>query len=177
MGVGMPLPQQNLGQQTWMQAGPSSQPQPPFNQNNGQQNGQQGGPPTHPQNGHMQQNHPAVPPRTGPTPHQQFPNPMQPNPPFQQNPANQEGRLFPPIPPLEKGRFDTVYKNFCTQRNLVHNPRMMSIETRPLDLYDLHTQVMLEGGAANVDRLLLHFSHKLILFFLLARSHKRICGQ
>jgi hypothetical protein len=29
------------------------------------------------------------------------------------------------------------------QRSLVHNPRMMSIETQPLDLYDLHTQVML----------------------------------
>ncbi|KAJ7323670.1 hypothetical protein DFH08DRAFT_969216 [Mycena albidolilacea] len=43
-----------------------------------------------------------------------------------------------------------MYKNFCTQRSLVHNPRMMSIETQPLDLYDLHTQVMLEGGAANI---------------------------
>ncbi|KAJ6577233.1 hypothetical protein B0H19DRAFT_1019558 [Mycena capillaripes] len=150
MGIGMPLPPQpNAGQPSWMQAGPS-QPQPPFNQNNGQQqNGQQGGPQSHPQNGHMQ-NHPAVPPRTVPTPHQQFPNPMQPNAPFQQNPANQEGRHFPPIPPLEKGRFDNVYKNFCTQRSLVHNPRMMSVEARPLDLYDLHTHVMLEGGAANV---------------------------
>ncbi|KAJ7821928.1 hypothetical protein B0H14DRAFT_2256995, partial [Mycena olivaceomarginata] len=54
-------------------------------------------------------------------------------------------------PPLEKGRFDTVYKNFCTQRSVVHNPHMMSIEMRPLDLCDLHTQVMLEGGAANVS--------------------------
>ncbi|KAJ7838639.1 hypothetical protein B0H14DRAFT_1082912 [Mycena olivaceomarginata] len=43
-----------------------------------------------------------------------------------------------------------MYKNFCTQRSLVHNPRMMSIETQPLDLYDLYTQVMLQGGAANV---------------------------
>jgi hypothetical protein len=111
------------------------------------------------QNGHMQ-NHPsAVPPRSVPTPQQFGGNPMQPNQPFQQNPANQEGRHFPPIPPLEKGRFDTVYKNFCAQRSLVHNPRMLTIESRPLDLYDLHTQVMIEGGAANVRTcffLLLH---------------------
>jgi hypothetical protein len=154
MGGGMPLPPQPNQGQPWMQAGPSSQPQPPFNnQNNGQpQNGQQGGPQgMHPgQNGHMQ-NHPsAVPPRSVPTPQQFGGNPMQPNQPFQQNPANQEGRHFPPIPPLEKGRFDTVYKNFCAQRSLVHNPRMLTIESRPLDLYDLHTQVMIEGGAANV---------------------------
>ncbi|KAJ7773049.1 hypothetical protein B0H16DRAFT_1363068 [Mycena metata] len=148
-GGGMP-PQQNAGgqQPSWMQAGPS-QPQPSFNQNGQPQNGQPGGPQAHPTNGHLQ-NHAAVPPRTGQTPHQ-FPNGMQPNPPFQQNPgAGQEGRHFPPIPPLEKGRFDTVYKSFCTQRNLVHNPRMMSIEARPLELYDLHTQVMLEGGGTNV---------------------------
>ncbi|KAF7360366.1 Kinase-like protein [Mycena venus] len=61
-----------------------------------------------------------------------------------------EGRHFPPIPPLEKGRFDNVYKQFCKQRRLVHNPRMMTIDTCALDLYDLHTQVMLEGGAVNI---------------------------
>ncbi|KAJ7158919.1 hypothetical protein C8R46DRAFT_404752 [Mycena filopes] len=141
---------QNAGgqQPSWMQAGPS-QPQPPFNQSGPPQNTQPGGPQTHAANGHLP-NHPAVPPRTGQTPHQ-FPNGMQPNQPFQQNPgAGQEGRHFPPIPPLEKGRFDTVYKSFCTQRNLVHNPRMMSIEARPLELYDLHVQVMQEGGGTNV---------------------------
>ncbi|KAJ7274552.1 hypothetical protein B0H12DRAFT_1228260 [Mycena haematopus] len=153
MGVGMPLPPQSNPGQSWgMHAGPSSQ-QPPFNQNNGQpQNGQQGGPQgVHPgQNGHVP-NHSAVPPRSGPAP-QQFPNnPMQPNPQFQQNPTNQEGRHYPPIPPLDKARFDTVYKNFCAQRGLVHNSRMLSIEARPLDLYDLHTQVMVEGGAMNVS--------------------------
>ncbi|KAJ7126729.1 hypothetical protein C8R44DRAFT_103842 [Mycena epipterygia] len=85
----------------------------------------------------------------GPTLNQQFA--IQPsNPPFQQLPTGQEGRHFPPIPPLEKGRFETVYKNFCAQRSLVHNARMMSLEARPIDLYELHTQVMLEGGSPNV---------------------------
>ncbi|KAJ7104308.1 hypothetical protein B0H15DRAFT_809422 [Mycena belliarum] len=152
-GMGMPLPpQQNgmqAGQPSWMQAGPSQQPQT-FNPNGQQQNGQQGAPQGHPQNGHMQ-NHPAIPPRSGPS-QQQFPNPMQSGTPFQQMPQGQEGRLFPPIPPLDKARFDTVYKNFCVQRNLVHSARMMSVEARPIDLYDLHTHVMLEGGGANVSQ-------------------------
>ncbi|KAK7032988.1 ARID domain-containing protein [Favolaschia claudopus] len=143
----MPLPPQPTPGQPWMQAGPSSQPQQQFNQNGQPTNGQQGGPQgIHPgQNGHMP-NHPAVPPRSGPTPQQFLGNPGAPNQPFQ----NQEGRHFPPIPPLEKGRFDNVYKSWCAQRNIIHNPRMMSIETRPLDLYDLHVQVMAEGGAAIV---------------------------
>ncbi|KAJ7126683.1 hypothetical protein C8R44DRAFT_701425 [Mycena epipterygia] len=59
-------------------------------------------------------------------------------------------RHFPPIPPLEKGRFETIYKKFCAQRSLVHNARMMSLDARPIDLYELHTQVMLEGGGPNV---------------------------
>ncbi|KAF7369446.1 ARID domain-containing protein [Mycena venus] len=65
-------------------------------------------------------------------------------------PANRKGWHFPPIPPLEKSRFDTLYKDYCAQHSIVHNPRMMSIEMRPLDLHDLHTQVIFEGGASNV---------------------------
>ncbi|KAJ7251684.1 ARID DNA-binding domain-containing protein, partial [Mycena rebaudengoi] len=53
-------------------------------------------------------------------------------------------------PPLEKGRFETVYKNFSVLRGLVHRPRILSVEARPIDLYELHTQVMLEGGPSNV---------------------------
>lgn len=141
------------GQPTWMQPGPS-QSQQPFNPNGQQQTGQPGVPQPHPQNnGHMQ--HPNVPPRSGPTPHQQFPgNPMAGGNAFQQQPpAVQEGRPFPPIPPLEKARFENVYKNFCSTRNVVHNARMLSLEARPIDLYDLHTQVMLEGGGSNVSLL------------------------
>ncbi|KAJ6607365.1 hypothetical protein B0H10DRAFT_2072011 [Mycena sp. CBHHK59/15] len=149
--IGMPPQQQQglqAGQPSWMpQPGPS---QPQFNQGGQLQNGQPG-PPTHPQNNHPMQNNPGAAPRSGPTPHQQpFPNQMQPNASFPQNAGGQEGRLYPPIPPLEKGRFETVYKNFCSQRNLVHHPRMMSVESRPIDLYELHTQVMLEGGGPNV---------------------------
>jgi hypothetical protein len=156
MGMSLP-PQQNpmqAGQPSWMQAGPSQPPQP-FNQNGQQQhNGQQQGGPQHPQNG-MQ--NPSAPLRSGPTPHQQFPNQMQPNTPFQQIPPGQDGRHFPPIPPLDKARFDTVYKNFCAQRGLVHNARMMSLEARPIDLYDLHVQVMLEGGGQLVNDPLFSF--------------------
>ncbi|KAJ7494586.1 hypothetical protein B0H11DRAFT_2002483 [Mycena galericulata] len=158
-GMGGMLPQQanggpQAGQPAWMPPGPP-QNQPPFNPN-GQQSGGQPGP-SHQQgnghmNGHMQQ--PAVPTRSGPTPqHQQFPGPGGGGGPFQQQPpAGQEGRPFPPIPPLEKARFENVYKNFCSTRNVVHNARMMSLEARPIDLYDLHTQVMLEGGGLNVGQ-------------------------
>ncbi|KAF7362459.1 ARID domain-containing protein [Mycena venus] len=66
---------------------------------------------------------------------------------LQPNQTDLEGQ---PIPPLEKDRFETVYKNFCTQRNLVHSPRLMTLEARPVNLYDLHTQVMFEGGATKV---------------------------
>ncbi|KAJ7213110.1 hypothetical protein GGX14DRAFT_620246 [Mycena pura] len=61
------------------------------------------------------------------------------------NPASQKRWHFLPISPLNQALFDTVYKKFCTQRNLVHDPQMMSIQMRPLDLWDLHTQVMLKG--------------------------------
>ncbi|KAJ7467207.1 hypothetical protein FB451DRAFT_1040476 [Mycena latifolia] len=75
---------------------------------------------------------------------------LQSNLPFQQNPLVDANDA--PIPPLDRSRFETVYKHFCTQRSLVHNARLMSLETRPIDLYELHSQVILAGGAANVTQ-------------------------
>ncbi|KAG6896581.1 hypothetical protein C0992_007333, partial [Termitomyces sp. T32_za158] len=53
-------------------------------------------------------------------------------------------------PPLEKSRFDNAYKNFCSNRGVKHDPRMMNYEGRDIDLYMLHTCVMQEGGFAKV---------------------------
>ncbi|KAJ7448011.1 hypothetical protein FB451DRAFT_767888 [Mycena latifolia] len=74
---------------------------------------------------------------------------MQPAPSGSQ-PFNLDGKQHAPIPPLDKDRFKTVYENFCTQRNLVPDPRMMSLEARSIDLYELHVQVMFEGGGRNL---------------------------
>jgi hypothetical protein len=125
----------------------------------------------------MSQN--AVPPRSGPTPHQQHPNgpfPTQMSPnmgpqfPFQMNgpqsgsapggaggpqtqqaPQNMQNPFLQMPPPLEKGRFEGAYKSYCATKNIVHDARLMSVESRPIDLHALHTQVMNEGGGKKVS--------------------------
>lgn len=58
--------------------------------------------------------------------------------------------IMPLPPPLEKSRFDNGYKNFCSNRGVKHDPRMMNYEGRDIDLYMLHTCVMQEGGISKV---------------------------
>jgi hypothetical protein len=57
---------------------------------------------------------------------------------------------FMQIPPLEKARFDSAYKSYCTNKGVLHDPRLMSVDDRPIDLHSLHVQVMSEGGGAKV---------------------------
>ncbi|CAK5268789.1 unnamed protein product [Mycena citricolor] len=132
-GGNMPMNQPPPPPPAWMSN--PSQPQVPFNTpSNSTPPGH--GPPAGHGSPQMRPTPPAVgpvPPRGGPS-SAQFPNSL----------AAAAGELR--IPPLERSRFEQVYKNFCTQRNIVHNPRMLMIEARQLDLYELHSHVMQEGG-------------------------------
>ncbi|KAJ7052513.1 hypothetical protein C8F01DRAFT_1375908 [Mycena amicta] len=140
MSAPMSMPPQPSAGPSWMQ-GPQLT-QPPFNQNPGPQNGPAASPP----NSHLSN----YSPRPGPA-QQQFSNPMQqPTPSFQPNLAGQQP--FPSIPPLDKVRFENVFKSWCTQRNIQLNPRILTIDARSIDLHDLHTQVMMEGGAQVVSQ-------------------------
>ncbi|KAF5392157.1 hypothetical protein D9757_001392 [Collybiopsis confluens] len=146
--------------------GQSWQP-PPFGNNQsppGSQSQQPGvGPrsspaPPHSSNG-IQPLHNSIPPRSVPTPLQGgHPFPMNPN--FPNNsPANGspgpnaaavQANLNMPIQPLEKSRFETSYKQWCLTKAIVHNPQLLSIDNRTIDLYQLHCQVMREGGFTSV---------------------------
>ncbi|KAG6843375.1 hypothetical protein H0H87_005296 [Tephrocybe sp. NHM501043] len=53
-------------------------------------------------------------------------------------------------PPLEKSRFDDAYKRFCMTKGVMHDPRTINFEGRDIDIYQLHTHVMQEGGQAKV---------------------------
>ncbi|KAJ3768648.1 ARID DNA-binding domain-containing protein, partial [Lentinula raphanica] len=57
-----------------------------------------------------------------------------------------------PIPPLDKQRFDATYKQWCQSKHILHDPRILTFENRPIDLYLLHCLVIREGGTANVTR-------------------------
>ncbi|KIK62385.1 hypothetical protein GYMLUDRAFT_41817 [Collybiopsis luxurians FD-317 M1] len=57
-----------------------------------------------------------------------------------------------PIPPLDKSRFETSYKQWCLTKAIVHNPQLLAIDSRQIDLYQLHCQVMREGGLGSVTR-------------------------
>jgi hypothetical protein len=106
--------------------------------------------------------------RSGPIPQQLVPNQqllaqissnMSNGPPVSNRPSdisqsasNMLGTTICP-PPLSKGQFDGAYRQWCTNRGMVQDPRLMSIDSRPIDLYALHFQVVTEGGAAKVDLL------------------------
>nr|GAT60914.1 predicted protein [Mycena chlorophos] len=132
MGAQMPVPAGG----SWMQGNqPTGQPQ--FNQNQGPQPPQTNPATATPNN---------MPPnfaRPGPS----QPHPMQPTPPFPPNTGAQSSFA---LPPLDKLRFDNVFKSWCAQRNIQLNPRILTIDARSIDLHDLHTQVILEGGAQAV---------------------------
>jgi hypothetical protein len=59
------------------------------------------------------------------------------------------------IPPLEKPRFDTSFKTWCQQKSISIDQRMLSIDGRPIDLHNLHSSVIGEGGLGNVSYSLL----------------------
>ncbi|KAJ3744198.1 hypothetical protein DFH05DRAFT_1525205 [Lentinula detonsa] len=109
-----------------------------------------------------------VPPRTGPTPQQQQLNPFSMNGSplnFPINNATANGAPGPnigpnmsapslnaPVPPLDKSRFETSYKQWCLTKAIVHDPRLLAFENRQIDLFLLHCLVMREGGIATVTR-------------------------
>ncbi|KAK7051054.1 hypothetical protein VNI00_005166 [Paramarasmius palmivorus] len=58
--------------------------------------------------------------------------------------------LAGPIPPLSKERFNSSYRSFCTQKNITHEQRLLSINGFIIDLYALHVEVIKERGASMV---------------------------
>ncbi|KAJ4479972.1 hypothetical protein J3R30DRAFT_2560687 [Lentinula aciculospora] len=124
--------------------------------------------PPHPQPGLPVKSPNNVPPRSGPTPQQAMnPFPMNASPssfPINNSPSNGAPgptnlgpnmtalSLNASIPPLDKSRFETSYKQWCLTKAIVHDPRRLAIENRPIDLFQLHCLVMREGGVGNVTR-------------------------
>jgi ARID/BRIGHT DNA binding domain len=56
-----------------------------------------------------------------------------------------------PIHPLEKARFDLTYKTFCHRMGLKPDQRLLTIDSQPIDLHALHSEVLQEGGLKNVS--------------------------
>ncbi|KAE9401445.1 hypothetical protein BT96DRAFT_1018120 [Gymnopus androsaceus JB14] len=56
------------------------------------------------------------------------------------------------IPLLDKQRFENAYKRWCLINNVVPDPQLLCIDNRSIDLYELHCQVIREGGMENVTR-------------------------
>jgi len=117
-----------------------------------------------------QQQHPTPGGVGGPTLGRPFPNQMSPNlnPQFP-FPMNVNGATSSPpsvvavgaqptpsgnmqqLPPaLEKHRFENAYKSYSATKNVKHEPRLMNVDGREIDLYLLHTHVMQEGGWGKV---------------------------
>jgi len=57
--------------------------------------------------------------------------------------------------PLDKTRFDSLFKGFCAKSNLKPDPRLLNLDNRPVELHRLHVEVMKEGGFAKVSRFIL----------------------
>ncbi|KAL0565482.1 hypothetical protein V5O48_016545 [Marasmius crinis-equi] len=57
-----------------------------------------------------------------------------------------------PFPPLVKERFNITYKNWCNQKHVSHDQRLLSIDNLSIDLHTLHTEVMKEGGLGPVQQ-------------------------
>jgi hypothetical protein len=147
-------------QQQWMPRSDSSQPQGFGNVQIGQTT-PHGQTPYHslqrsPLQMHPQPSHPnqqsMIPPRAGPTPQQMIHSPNVGN----QYPFSMTSHGINPqpqaqfMPALDKTRFDTAYNNFCLSKGVQHDPRLMSVDGRPIDLHELHVQVMNEGGVTKV---------------------------
>ncbi|KAJ3509059.1 hypothetical protein NLJ89_g5424 [Agrocybe chaxingu] len=125
-------------------------------------------------------NQPIVPPRSIPTPQQSGPQQLPGSSPFSgMPPSSMSGSIpFPNsnpqaqpiagpsqptmtggnpmqntfgIMPLDKHKFDPMFRTFCNRRNVKPDNRLLSIENRPVDLHALHVQVMQEGGINKVE--------------------------
>ncbi|KAL0569978.1 hypothetical protein V5O48_011983 [Marasmius crinis-equi] len=57
-----------------------------------------------------------------------------------------------PIPPLIRERFNSTYKDWCSQKCVSHDQRLLSIDGLPTDLYMLHSEVVTEGGLGPVQQ-------------------------
>ncbi|KAE9403632.1 kinase-like protein [Gymnopus androsaceus JB14] len=55
------------------------------------------------------------------------------------------------VEPLDIQRFGVTYKHWCLTKNIVHDPRLLIIDSRPIDLFQLHCYVIREGGIQNVS--------------------------
>lgn len=78
------------------------------------------------------------------------PSPLiQPNRPPGGNLVNNFGKGL--INPLDKTRFDIIYKNFCLRKGLKLDQRLLTIDSQTIDLHALHDQVLQEGGSKNVS--------------------------
>ena len=63
--------------------------------------------------------------------------------------AGNSGGNMPLPDPLSKGEFELTYRSFCAKVKM--EPRAASIDNRPVDLHQLHFEVMKEGGQTNVS--------------------------
>ncbi|KIK10374.1 hypothetical protein K443DRAFT_147864 [Laccaria amethystina LaAM-08-1] len=57
---------------------------------------------------------------------------------------------FPP--PMDKVRFEQSFRAYCTRKSLNVKLRQLQIDNRPVDLYQLHRNVMLEFGVSKVEQ-------------------------
>lgn len=53
-------------------------------------------------------------------------------------------------PPMEMSNFERSFKTFCTSKKLNIDLQQLQIDNKPVDLYQLHKNVMLESGFAMV---------------------------
>ncbi|KAL4066756.1 hypothetical protein V8B97DRAFT_1948787 [Scleroderma yunnanense] len=112
------------------------------------------------QSGQMRQN--GLPNRPQPAPHQlpgQVTSAMSPNMgngnQFAMQSANgqltgNQGRQT--LMPLEKARFESTYLQYCRSQRSSPNTHVQIAENRMVDLYELHVQVMREGGHMSVTQ-------------------------
>jgi hypothetical protein len=67
-------------------------------------------------------------------------------------PPGMHNPMLQMIPPLDKSRFELAFKNFCNNKQIKIDPRLLSVNNRSIDLHILHTFVMREGGEAKVQQ-------------------------
>ncbi|KAF8962699.1 hypothetical protein BDZ97DRAFT_1702163, partial [Flammula alnicola] len=103
--------------------------------------------PNHPQSAHLPPGFPNI------TPQPSMAGPSQ--------PAAQGGNMMgnfgnvpnmTGLPPLDKARFEITFKGFCQKRGVKLDPRLLSIDSRTVDLHRLHCEVIKEGGANNIEQ-------------------------
>jgi hypothetical protein len=63
---------------------------------------------------------------------------------------NQQQPQYILPPALTKERFEPFFANHCSSKGIVIDPRRLLVDNRPIDLFNLHVQVMNEGGAQKV---------------------------